>query len=90
MGNYMTIDQLTRGVQQACDDLQTALRNNDDVMVEIALRMFCVWSTYLGTMRVTRCTVQHSPPSLVDHHLFLGLYSTHYVNCRISTRMACP
>ena len=47
MGNYMTIDQLTRGVQQACDDLQTALRNNDDVMVEIALRMFCVWSTYL-------------------------------------------
>jgi len=47
MGNHMTIDQLTRGVQLACDDLQTALRNNDDVMVEIALRMFCVWSTYL-------------------------------------------
>ena len=47
MGNYMTIDQLTRGVQQACDDLQTALRNNDDVMVEITLRMFSVWSTYL-------------------------------------------
>ena len=47
MRNYMTIDQLTRGVQQACDDLQTALRNNDDVMVEIALQMFRVWSTYL-------------------------------------------